>query len=86
VQQTDGKSLRPPVQQHLPQQEIQKTGLSVQAFNSSSNNMLKVTTAVQWIISELSEAVSDKGKILAIAKMVLNETKWLLEFIGHSES
>jgi hypothetical protein len=28
--QTDGKSVRHPVQQHLPQQEIKKTGLSVQ--------------------------------------------------------
>jgi hypothetical protein len=86
VQQTDGKSLWPSVQQYLPQQEIQKTGLSVQASNSSNNNMLEVTTVAQWIMSELSEAVSKKDKILVISKMVLNETKWLVEFIGHSES
>jgi hypothetical protein len=41
----------------LPQQEIQRTGLSVQAPSSPNNEMLKVATAVQQIITELSEAV-----------------------------
>jgi hypothetical protein len=45
------------VQQHLPQQEIQKTGLSVQAPSSSDNGTLKVATVAQRIITELSEAV-----------------------------
>jgi hypothetical protein len=36
-----------PVQQHLPQQEIQKTSLSVQAPSSSDNDKLKVATVVQ---------------------------------------
>jgi hypothetical protein len=66
--QRDGKSLRPPVQQHLPQQEIQKTGLSVQAPCSSNNDMLKVTTVAQPIITELSEAVSETDKIMVITK------------------
>jgi hypothetical protein len=35
---------------------------------------------VQQIITELSEVVSEKDKIMVITKMVLNETKWLLEF------
>jgi hypothetical protein len=47
----------PPVQHHLPQQEIQNR--SVQA-PSSSKNMLNVTTVVQQIITELSEAVPKK--------------------------
>jgi hypothetical protein len=33
-------------------------------------------------MTELGEAVSEKDKIMVIAKMVLNETKWLPEFIG----
>jgi hypothetical protein len=35
--QTDGKSMWYTVQQHLPQQEIQKTGLSVQAPSASNS-------------------------------------------------
>jgi hypothetical protein len=49
------------MQQNLPQQEIQKIGLSVHA-PSSSNNMLNVTTVVQQIITELREAVPKKDK------------------------
>jgi hypothetical protein len=45
--QADGRSLWPPVRQHLPQQEIQKTGLPVQAPSSSNSDMLKVATVVQ---------------------------------------
>jgi hypothetical protein len=38
---------------------------------------------MQQIITELSVAVSEKqNKIMIISKTVLNETKWLLEFIG----
>jgi hypothetical protein len=41
---------------------------------------------VQLIITGLGEAVRKKDKITGITKMVLNETKWLLEFIGRSKS
>jgi hypothetical protein len=84
--QTEGKSMRCPMQQHLSQQEIQKTGLTVQASSSSNNDMLKVVTVVQQIITELNEYVSEKDKIMVITKMVLHETKCLLKFIGHSKS
>jgi hypothetical protein len=60
--------LQPPAQQHLPQQEIQKTGLSVQAPSLSNSAMLKVTTVEQQITTELSEAVSDKDKKLYLMK------------------
>jgi hypothetical protein len=74
---TGGKS----VQQHLPQQEFQRTDRSVQAPSSSE----KVTTVVQQIMAELSEAVSE-DKIMAITKMVLNENRIAVkEFIGRSE-
>jgi hypothetical protein len=33
-------------------------------------------------MTELSEAVSEKDKIMVNIDMVLDETKWLLEFIG----
>jgi hypothetical protein len=52
--------------QHLPQQEIQRTGLSVQAPSSTNNETLKVATTVQQIITELREAVSEKDKIMFI--------------------
>jgi hypothetical protein len=48
------------MQQHLPQQEIQRTGLSVQVPSSSNNDMLEVATVMQQIITELSEADSEK--------------------------
>jgi hypothetical protein len=48
------------VQQHLPQQEIQITGLSVQATSSTNNNPSQVATLVEQIMTELSEAVSEK--------------------------
>jgi hypothetical protein len=59
------------VQQHLPQQEIQKTGLSVQAPSSSNSAMLKVTTVEQQITTELCEAVSDKDKKWSLQKWYL---------------
>jgi hypothetical protein len=73
--QTDGKRMRHPVQQHLPQQEIQKTGLSVQAPSSSNNDILNVIIVVQQMITQLSEAVSEKDKITVITKMALNLMK-----------
>jgi hypothetical protein len=63
------------VQQHLPQQEIQRTGLSVETSSSTNSDTLKATTVVQQIMRELSESVSEKEKILAIAKLVLNLMK-----------
>jgi acyl-ACP thioesterase len=48
------------VQQHLPQQEIQTTGLSVQAPISINNDTLKIATLVQQIMTKLNETVSEK--------------------------
>jgi hypothetical protein len=59
------------VQQHLLQQEIQKTGLSVQAPSSSDNDTLKVATVLQQIIAQLSEAVSEKEKKTVSQKLYL---------------
>jgi hypothetical protein len=70
------------MQQHLPQQEIQRTGLSVQAPSLTNNDTLKVTTVVQQIMRELSEAVSEKDKIMVITKIVLN----LMKENGRSKS
>jgi hypothetical protein len=56
------------VQQHLPQQESQGTGLPVQAPSSTNNDMLNVATLVHQIMTELSEAVSEKDKIIVIKK------------------
>jgi hypothetical protein len=61
-----------PVQQHLPQQEIQKTGLSVQAPSSFDSDKLKVAIVVQQIKKELSEAVSEEGKVMIVTMMVLD--------------
>jgi hypothetical protein len=63
------------MQQHLPQQEIQRTGLSVQAPSSSNNHMIKGATVVQQIITEVSEAASENDKLMVITKMVLNLMK-----------
>jgi hypothetical protein len=63
------------VQQNLPQEEIQKTGLSVQSPCSYNNNPLKVATVVQQIATELSGTVSEKDKIMIITKMALNLMK-----------
>jgi hypothetical protein len=54
------------VQQHLPQQQIQKTGLSVQAPTSSDNDTLKVATVVRQIMKDLSDAVSEKDKVMIV--------------------
>jgi hypothetical protein len=66
--QTEGKSVRHPVQQHLPQREFQKTGRSVQAPSSSSN--ATVATVVHQIMTELSEAVSEDDSVMVITKLV----------------
>jgi hypothetical protein len=81
------KSTTPPIQQAAerpaksqpttprPQQE---TGQSVQAPNVSGlplDNMVRVVSAVQQIITELSGAVSEESKILAITRIVFNLMK-----------
>jgi hypothetical protein len=58
--------VRHPVQQHLWQKKIYKTGLSLQDANSSNSDRLNVTTEVQQIMTDLSEAVSDEDKIMVI--------------------
>jgi hypothetical protein len=60
------------VQQHLPQQELQKTGLSVQAPSSSDNDKLKGATLVRQIVKELNEAVSEEDKVMIVTIMVLD--------------
>jgi hypothetical protein len=75
------------MQQHLPQQEIQKTGLSVEAPSLYYSDMLKAATVMQKIMIDLSEAVikrQNNGHYKNGAQ--LNETKWLLEFIDCSKS
>jgi hypothetical protein len=63
------------VQQHLPQQEIQRTGLSAEAPIQTNNGTLKAATVVQQNITELSEAVSEKDKLMVITKMIFNFMK-----------
>jgi type IV pilus biogenesis protein CpaD/CtpE len=58
------------VQQYLPQQEFQKTSLSLQAPSSSNN--ATVATVVHQIMTDLSEAVSEKDRIMVITKIVRN--------------
>jgi hypothetical protein len=48
--------------------------------------MIKLATVVQQIMTELSEAVSEKDKIKAITKILLNLMKQLLDFISRSKS
>jgi hypothetical protein len=64
--QTYGKSLKTPVQQ----QEIQRAGLSEQVLISTNSDTLKIATVVQHIMRDLSEAVSEKDKIMIITKIV----------------
>jgi hypothetical protein len=59
------------VQQHLPQQEFQKTGLSEQAPSSSDDDKLKVGAVVRQIMRELSEAISE-DKVMIVTMMVLD--------------
>jgi hypothetical protein len=61
------------VQKHLPQQEYQKTGLSVQAPSSSYNDT--VATIVHQIMTELSGALSQEERIISITKVELNLMK-----------
>jgi hypothetical protein len=60
-----------PVQQHLSQQAIHRTGLPVQAPSSINNDTLTIATAVQQINTELSEAVPEKDNIMVNTKTYL---------------
>jgi hypothetical protein len=56
----------------------QETGQSVQApntYNQPLDNMLKVVTVVQQIMTEFNGAGSEEDKIVAITKIVLNLMK-----------
>jgi type IV pilus biogenesis protein CpaD/CtpE len=61
------------MKQHLQQQEIQRTGLSIQAPSSTNNET--VATAVHQIMTDLSEAVSEEDKIMVVTKIILNLMK-----------
>jgi hypothetical protein len=65
----------PPLQQHLPQQEIQRTGLSVEAPSSTNNDTLIAVIIVQQILTEFGEAESEKDKIMVITEMILKLMK-----------
>jgi hypothetical protein len=82
--QTYENSYRSPVQQHLPQQEIQRTGLSLQVPTSTNNDTSKIATVLPQNMTELSEAVSDIDKLMNITKMALDliKKKWMLELIA----
>jgi hypothetical protein len=62
------------VKHNIPAPALQQTtGQSVQAANVSSHpfdNMLKVVTVLQQIMTEVSGALSEEEKIVAITKIV----------------
>jgi hypothetical protein len=68
---------------HIPAPALQQeTGQSVKAPNVNSqplDNMLRVVTAVQQIMTEFNGAVSERDKLMAITKIVLN----LMQQNGH---
>jgi hypothetical protein len=70
--QTDARSVQHPVQQHLPQQEFQKTDQSVQSPSSSDNDKLKVATVVRQSMRELSEALSEEDRAVIVTIIVLD--------------
>jgi hypothetical protein len=67
----------------MPQMEMQKTDLAAQTPGSSNSDMLRDSILVQQIMTELNGAVSEKGKIVMVIKMVLNlMKKRLLVFVS----
>jgi hypothetical protein len=46
------------------------TGMSIQAPSLSKTDMLKFASVVQQIMTDLSEAVPEKDKIMVVTKMV----------------
>jgi hypothetical protein len=71
--QTEEKNVRDPMQQYLPQQKFQQTGLSVQA--PSSSNKTTIATVAHPIMTELNDAASQEDRVMVITKMVLNLMK-----------
>jgi hypothetical protein len=57
-------------QQYLTQKEFQKTSLSIQAPSSSNNET--VATVVHQIMTELTKAVLEEDRVMAIKKLILN--------------
>jgi protocatechuate 3,4-dioxygenase beta subunit len=66
------EGVQQPLQQHLPQQEIQRTGPSVQDSSSSDNDKLKVATVLRQIMKELTEAISEEDKVIFVTMKVLD--------------
>jgi hypothetical protein len=69
---------RPEKQSVLTPAPPHKTGQSVQTPHVNSktlDNMLRVVTVVQQIMTEFNGAVSEEDKIVAITKIVLNLMK-----------
>lgn len=58
-------SFRTPVQQHLSQHKIRRTGLSAHAPSSTNNDTLKIANVVRQIIRTQGGYVR-KGKIIGI--------------------
>jgi hypothetical protein len=59
-------------QQYLPQEEFQKTELRVSVQAPSSSNNDTVATVVHHIMTKLTKAVSEEGRIMVITKLGLN--------------
>jgi hypothetical protein len=71
-------AVEPRVSAPLPQQSQQPKGQSFRAQNVNSevlDNMLRVVTVVQQIMTEFNGAVSEEDKIVVITKIVLNLMK-----------
>jgi hypothetical protein len=72
-------------------QPTSKSGQSAQAPNVNSlplDNMFRVTTAVQHIMTQFNGDVSEEAKIVTLTKNYLksNEAKCPVEFRGPSNS
>jgi hypothetical protein len=76
---TNTRGLRHPKHQPQPSSPTsvphQKTGQSVQVNSVSLDNMFRVATVVQQIMTEFSGAASEEDKIVAITKTVLSLMK-----------
>jgi hypothetical protein len=84
--QADGNSVRCLMQQHLSQKKIHKIGLLVQVTNSFNSDTLNVTTAVQQIMTDISEAVSEEDKIMVITmkkRNLMNQICQLNSYADH---
>jgi hypothetical protein len=74
-----GEACWPPCSSICPNRTFREQ-VPVQAPSSTNCGIV-----VQQIMTELTEHVSKEDKIMVVTKMVLNETKCLLDFIGHSK-